>query len=74
MRAHTLGIWRPRALAPMLTLILHLFIGATLSGVGIVVALVAGYDTLPAILGAALAGVLAAFPLSWLIARAITRR
>ncbi|WP_372884483.1 CTP synthetase [Shimia sp.] len=55
-----------------LSLILHLFIGATLSGVAIVVVLVAGAGSLAVILGAALAGFLAAFPLSHLIARKLS--
>ncbi len=37
----------------MLTLILHLFIGATLSGVAVIVALVMGYSALAPILIAA---------------------
>ncbi|WP_270727655.1 CTP synthetase [Shimia sp. Alg240-R146] len=54
-----------------LSLILHLFIGATLSGVAIVVALVAGFGGLWTILGAAVAGFLIAFPISWVIAKRI---
>lgn len=52
-----------------LSLILHLFIGATLSGVAIVVVLVTGYASLTAILLAALAGFIAAFPVSYVIAK-----
>lgn len=52
-----------------LSLILHLFIGATLSGIAIVVALVAGVASLWAILGAAIAGFVVAFPVSHIIAR-----
>ncbi len=55
-----------------LTLILHLFIGATLSGVAIVAVLVAGYGSGMVIAGAALAGFILAFPVSHLVARAIS--
>lgn len=52
-----------------LGLILHLFIGATLSGVGVIAALIAGYDTLMPILAAAGIGFVGAFPVSWAVAR-----
>lgn len=52
-----------------LSLILHLFIGATLSGVAIVVALVASVASIWAILGAAVVGFIIAFPVSHTIAR-----
>ncbi|WP_299351488.1 CTP synthetase [uncultured Shimia sp.] len=52
-----------------LSLILHLFIGATLSGVAVVAALIAGVASLWAILDAALAGYVIAFPVSHIIAR-----
>ncbi|WP_296763187.1 CTP synthetase [Sediminimonas sp.] len=55
-----------------LTIILHLFIGATLSGVGIVAVLVAGYGSGALIAGAALAGFVLAFPVSYAVARAMT--
>ena len=55
-----------------LTMILHLFIGATLSGVAIVAVLMAGISSMLTILGAALAGFLLAFPISHLIARKLT--
>lgn len=50
---------------------LHLFIGSTLSGVGVVFVLVAGYGSLWLILSAAFAGFVLAFPVSVLIARAL---
>ena len=54
-----------------LTVVLHLFIGATLAGVGIVVALVTGHVT-PLILGGAVAvGFLAAVPVARAVARAM---
>lgn len=52
-----------------LVLILHLFIGATLAGVGIVVLLVTGYSSGLAIAGVVLAGLVLAFP----VARAVSR-
>ncbi|QGX99161.1 CTP synthetase [Roseovarius faecimaris] len=52
-----------------LSLILHLFIGSTLGGMGIVAALVLGYGTLFPILAGGLAGFLAAFPVSYVIAK-----
>lgn len=54
-----------------LTIILHLFIGATLAGVGIVVLLVIGQAGAWALAGAVLAGFLLAFPVAWLVARAM---
>jgi len=54
-----------------LTVILHLFIGATLAGVGIVAVLVAGYGTLWPLTLSVLAGFLLAFPVSFLIERAL---
>lgn len=52
-----------------LSMILHLFIGATLSGVAIVAALVAGFASLKVILLVALAGFVLAFPVSHAIAK-----
>ena len=52
-----------------LAMILHLFIGATLSGVAVIAVLVAGLTTLTPILAAAAAGFVAAFPVSYLVAR-----
>ncbi|MGR3801887.1 CTP synthetase [Marinibacterium profundimaris] len=54
-----------------LTLIIHIFTGATLSGTAIVLALVLGATTAAAIIGAAIAGFLIAFPASWWIAKTI---
>lgn len=51
--------------------ILHLFIGSTLAGVGIVVVLVMGQGGAWALGGAVLAGFVLAFPVAWLVARAI---
>jgi len=54
-----------------LALTLHAMIGTTLAGVGAVVALVAGFTTIPPLVGAAVAGYLVGFPIAWLIARAL---
>ncbi len=52
-----------------LALILHLFIGSTLGGTAIIAALVAGFDTLMPIIVCGLAGFIAAFPVSAVIAK-----
>ncbi len=49
--------------------ILHLFIGSTLAGVGVIAALTTGYDSLYPILIAALVGFVAAFPITWAVTR-----
>ncbi len=51
--------------------ILHLFIGSTLAGIGVIAALVTGYDTLSPILIAAAVGFLAAIPVTWAVAKAL---
>lgn len=53
--------------------ILHLFIGSTLAGSGVVVALVLGQDTLVPILVAAGLGFAAALPVTYLIAKRLFR-
>ncbi|QBF31031.1 CTP synthetase [Thalassococcus sp. S3] len=52
-----------------LALILHIFIGSTFAGTGVIAALVAGFFTTPAIIAGALIGFLVAFPVSWLVAK-----
>ena len=52
-----------------LALILHIFIGATLGGVLLVVALVAGFDGLWPLLGAMLAGFVITIPIAGHIAK-----
>lgn len=54
-----------------LLLILHLFIGATLAGVGIVVVLVAELGGGWWMAGAVAAGFGLAFPVAWAVARAM---
>lgn len=52
-----------------LAFILHLFIGSTMAGIGVIVALVAGLDTLWPIVIAAAIGFAAAFPVTYVVAR-----
>ncbi|MEN8739400.1 MAG: CTP synthetase [Phaeobacter gallaeciensis] len=52
-----------------LAFILHLFIGSTLAGSAVVAALATGQDSLQLILIAAALGFIAAFPVTWLVAR-----
>ena len=54
-----------------LLFILHLCIGASLAGVGIVAVLVAGLTGAAWLWGAVLAGMILAFPVAWLVARAM---
>ncbi|WP_108827105.1 CTP synthetase [Ascidiaceihabitans donghaensis] len=54
-----------------LTLILHLFIGSTLAGSGVIAALTMGYGTLTPILIAAAIGFVIAFPVSAMIAKTL---
>lgn len=54
-----------------LVLILHLFIGATLAGIGIVVVLVAGIPGLWPLVAVVLGGLLLAFPVAKRVARAM---
>lgn len=54
-----------------LTLIVHIFVGSTLAGSAIILALVLGFTTGAPIIGAGIAGFVLAFPASWLIAKAI---
>ena len=55
-----------------LALLLHIFIGSTLAGSAVVVALVMGKDTLYPILIAALIGFVVSIPVSWVIARKLS--
>ncbi len=56
----------------MLILILHIFIGSTVAGSAVVLALVTGFDTLGPILIMAALGFLAAFPVSWFVVKRIS--
>ena len=55
-----------------LALLLFVVIGASVAGILIVAALVAGLDTQTPIVVAALLGFAIAIPLSWLVARQLT--
>lgn len=55
-----------------LILILHIFIGSTLAGSAVIAALTLGYDTLTPILITAALGFVAAFPVSYAVARRIS--
>lgn len=55
-----------------LMLILHLFIGSTLAGSAVIAALTMGYDTTVPIVIAAAIGFVAAFPVSYAVARKIS--
>ena len=55
----------------MLIFILHIFIGSTLAGSAVIVALIMGYDTLSPILIAAGIGFFGAFPVSFLVSKQI---
>lgn len=57
-----------------LLLLLHLFIGATLAGVFLVIVLVADSAGTGQIIGAIVAGFLLAFPVAWVVERALTGR
>ncbi|MEC8294855.1 MAG: CTP synthetase [Pseudomonadota bacterium] len=52
-----------------LAAILHLFIGATLSGTCLIIALVMGHDTVVGLLTAALIGFVLSLPLTYVVAR-----
>lgn len=56
-----------------LALVLHVVVAATLMGIAITAALVSGASTGFALIAAAVGGFLAAFPVSWVIVKAITR-
>lgn len=51
--------------------ILHLFIGTTLAGSGVIAALVIGQDTLIPILIAAAIGFVAALPVTWIVTKTL---
>lgn len=52
-----------------LALIVHLFVGSTLAGIGVIAALVAGLDTLNPILISAVIGWIFSVPASWVLAK-----
>jgi hypothetical protein len=54
--------------------ILHLFIGSTLAGVGVIAALVTGVNTGLGLFIYAIVGLVIAFPVSWKVAQALYAR
>ena len=54
-----------------LTLVVHIFLGSTIAGSAIILALILGYDTLQPILIAGGGGFVLSFPASWYIARSM---
>ncbi len=56
-----------------LLLTLHLFIGATLAGVGLIGLLVAGHTAAHLLLGAVVLGFVFACPVAWMVARGMHR-
>lgn len=55
----------------ILALVMHVFLGATLAGSAMVVALTLGLTTLQPLLIAALIGYLISIPASWYVAKAV---
>lgn len=55
-----------------LALVIHIFLGATLAGSAVVAALVLGFEGAVPIAAAAGLGFVAAFPVSWTIAKRLT--
>ena len=57
-----------------LAMILHIFIGSTLAGVGVIAALVTGVNSGLMLFVCALIGFVIAFPASWKVAQALYAR
>ncbi|MCV6594963.1 MAG: hypothetical protein OIF48_18580 [Silicimonas sp.] len=55
-----------------LLLILHIFIGSTLAGTGVIIVLSLGITSTMALIASAAIGFLVAFPVSWVVAKRIT--
>ena len=55
-----------------LFLIIHIFVGATIAGSAVIIALATGFDTLQPLLVAAALGFLVAIPASWIVTKKIT--
>ena len=55
-----------------LAFIVHLFVGATLAGSAIILALTTGWDTAQPLIIAALLGWLVSLPISWVLAKKIS--
>jgi hypothetical protein len=54
-----------------LAAILHLFIGTTLAGAALIVALVTGHVTVGGLIGAAVVGFVGSLPVTYFVARAL---
>lgn len=54
-----------------LALIIHIFIGSTLAGAGVILALTLGANSALPLIASALIGFLIAFPVSWVVAKKI---
>lgn len=52
-----------------LMLVIHIFLGSTIAGSAIIVALVLGHDTLVPIAVAGVAGFVLSLPASWMVAK-----
>ncbi|MGI1660828.1 CTP synthetase [Palleronia sp. KMU-117] len=59
------------AMLPLM-LIIHIFLGSTIAGSAIILALVLGYDTLVPIAIAGIAGFVLSFPVSWMVAKRLS--
>ncbi len=57
-----------------LAIVLHIFVGSTFAGVGVIAALVAGLSTGMGLLIPAAIGFVIAFPVCWKIAQALYAR
>ncbi|KIC18496.1 hypothetical protein [Leisingera sp. ANG-Vp] len=54
--------------------VLYSLIGSSLAGVGVIVVLVAGMSTVPAILASAAIGAVLGLPVAWLVAKQLYAR
>ncbi|KIC12836.1 hypothetical protein RA19_00025 [Leisingera sp. ANG-M1] len=54
--------------------VLYSLIGSSLAGVGVIVVLVAGMSTVPAILASAAIGAVLGMPVAWLVAKQLYAR
>jgi len=55
-----------------LMLVIHIFLGSTIAGSAVILALTLGHDTLAPILISAGLGFAAAFPVSWAVAKKLS--
>ena len=57
-----------------LTLIIHILVGTTLAGSGLIAALTLGFDSAQSLIISGAVGFLVGFPVSWFVAREIRGR